>query len=170
MILSGGQKARVALARAMYSRASCIYLDDILSAVDLHTAQHIVDHCLQGPIAASRTLILVSHHASTCAPIAKKVVHLHHGHPVFVGTSASYLKTELYSHGVRQSINHTPDTPGLANSDHLPSGSLTPAPGVSQNYSDNSVKPSQSLHPKRPSQQVTAEQRVGRGPFMKCIT
>lgn len=32
--LSGGQKARVALARAVYSRAKIILMDDILSAVD----------------------------------------------------------------------------------------------------------------------------------------
>lgn len=32
--LSGGQKARVALARAVYSRASIILMDDVLSAVD----------------------------------------------------------------------------------------------------------------------------------------
>jgi ABC-type multidrug transport system fused ATPase/permease subunit len=32
--LSGGQKARVALARALYSRARHIIMDDVLSAVD----------------------------------------------------------------------------------------------------------------------------------------
>lgn len=32
--LSGGQKARVALARAVYSRAKIVLMDDILSAVD----------------------------------------------------------------------------------------------------------------------------------------
>lgn len=35
--LSGGQKARVALARAVYSRAKTVLLDDPLSAVDSHT-------------------------------------------------------------------------------------------------------------------------------------
>lgn len=32
--MSGGQKARVALARAMYSRCSVVLLDDPLSALD----------------------------------------------------------------------------------------------------------------------------------------
>jgi ABC-type multidrug transport system fused ATPase/permease subunit len=32
--LSGGQKARVALARAVYSRAKHVLMDDVLSAVD----------------------------------------------------------------------------------------------------------------------------------------
>lgn len=32
--LSGGQKARISLARAVYSRASIVLLDDVLSAVD----------------------------------------------------------------------------------------------------------------------------------------
>lgn len=40
--LSGGQKARVSLARAVYSRASLLLLDDVLSAVDAHTSAHIV--------------------------------------------------------------------------------------------------------------------------------
>lgn len=43
--LSGGQKARVSLARAVYSRASTLLFDDILSAVDAHTAAHIVSQC-----------------------------------------------------------------------------------------------------------------------------
>ena len=40
--LSGGQKVRISLARAVYSRASTLLFDDILSAVDAHTAAHIV--------------------------------------------------------------------------------------------------------------------------------
>ncbi|KAI5949274.1 YCF1 [Candida jiufengensis] len=46
--LSGGQKARLSLARAVYARADVYLLDDPLSAVDEHVGKHLVDHVL-GP-------------------------------------------------------------------------------------------------------------------------
>jgi ABC-type multidrug transport system fused ATPase/permease subunit len=46
--LSGGQKARVALARAVYSRAPVMLLDDPLSAVDAHVGKALFSRLL-GP-------------------------------------------------------------------------------------------------------------------------
>lgn len=46
--LSGGQKARVSLARAVYARADIYLLDDVLSAVDSHVGKHIMEQVL-GP-------------------------------------------------------------------------------------------------------------------------
>ena len=46
--LSGGQKARLALARAVYARADIYLLDDVLSAVDQHVGRHIINNVL-GP-------------------------------------------------------------------------------------------------------------------------
>ncbi|KAG6813216.1 hypothetical protein H0H92_013103 [Tricholoma furcatifolium] len=84
--LSGGQRARVALARAMYSAAECILLDDPLAAVDMHTAQHLLNKCLAGPLAQDRTILLVTHHLSLCLPAASYLVELSHGKVIRQGT------------------------------------------------------------------------------------
>lgn len=42
--LSGGQKARLSLARAVYSRADVYLMDDCLSAVDQHVGRHLIDN------------------------------------------------------------------------------------------------------------------------------
>ena len=55
--LSGGQKARVALARAVYARSWCVLLDDPLSAVDGHTARFLFEWLLQGELLKHRTVV-----------------------------------------------------------------------------------------------------------------
>ena len=77
--LSGGQKARIALARAFYSRARHVLIDDALSAVDAHTAQHLYEHCLRGPLAAGRTIVLVTHAVALTLPGAAHAVVMHSG-------------------------------------------------------------------------------------------
>ncbi|KIJ49985.1 hypothetical protein M422DRAFT_246356 [Sphaerobolus stellatus SS14] len=60
LTLSGGQKARVTLARAIYSSAEIIILDDVLSALDVHTSKWILEKCFLGDLVKGRTLIMVS--------------------------------------------------------------------------------------------------------------
>ncbi|KAF8955330.1 multidrug resistance-associated ABC transporter [Flammula alnicola] len=97
--LSGGQKARVSLARAVYSRASILLLDDVLSAVDAHTAHHLYHECLRGELMTGRTVILVSHHVQLCAPGAAYVVALDNGRVQFEGS-----KADFYSSGAITSL------------------------------------------------------------------
>ncbi|KAG9120664.1 hypothetical protein FRC07_003763, partial [Ceratobasidium sp. 392] len=88
--LSGGQKARVSLARAIYSRASVLFLDDVLSAVDSHTASHLFDRCLRGPLARNRSIVLISHHVQLVLPGASFVVALDNGRVLFSGSQAQF--------------------------------------------------------------------------------
>ncbi|KKY22663.1 putative abc metal ion transporter [Phaeomoniella chlamydospora] len=59
--LSGGQKARLTLARAVYARADIYLLDDVLSAVDQHVGRHIINRVLgAGGLLNSKTRILAT--------------------------------------------------------------------------------------------------------------
>ncbi|EMD36160.1 hypothetical protein CERSUDRAFT_115127 [Gelatoporia subvermispora B] len=74
--LSGGQKARITLARAVYSSAEVLLLDDILAALDVHTSKWIVEKCLSGHLVRGRTVILVTHNVAIARPVADFVISL----------------------------------------------------------------------------------------------
>lgn len=58
--LSGGQKARVSLARALYSNRDIYLLDDILSAVDVHVGNFIMEKTIREYL-KGKTVIMPTH-------------------------------------------------------------------------------------------------------------
>jgi ATP-binding cassette subfamily C (CFTR/MRP) protein 1 len=63
--LSGGQKARLGLARALYARADVYLMDDPLSAVDEHVSRHIMKNVVCGDgLLATKTRILATNSIS----------------------------------------------------------------------------------------------------------
>ena len=60
VLLSGGQRARVGLARAVYADADVYLLDDPLSAVDAKVGKYIFEECIRG-ILSKKTRIVVTH-------------------------------------------------------------------------------------------------------------
>ncbi|WWC68639.1 uncharacterized protein I206_102570 [Kwoniella pini CBS 10737] len=68
--LSGGQKARLTLARAVYSKTEVVLLDDIFSALDTLTSRWIIDNLFKGDLMKNRTVLLITHHVGLAAPIA----------------------------------------------------------------------------------------------------
>ncbi|KAJ6631472.1 multidrug resistance-associated ABC transporter [Mycena sp. CBHHK59/15] len=99
--LSGGQKARVALARAVYAKTKYVLLDDPLSAVDSHTSRVLYEKCLRGPLLANRTVILVTHHVELVLPGAYYLVRMLDGRIDTQGTVK-----ELRAQGVLDDITH----------------------------------------------------------------
>lgn len=61
--LSGGQKARINLARSVYKEKDIFLFDDVLSAVDSRVGKHIMDECLMGKL-KNKTRILATHQLS----------------------------------------------------------------------------------------------------------
>ena len=93
--LSGGQKARIALARACYARTRTLILDDPLSAVDAHVGRHIFREVL-GPagLLAGTTRILVTHQTQYL-PLADKVVLLEQGAVLAQGSFTELQASEV---------------------------------------------------------------------------
>ncbi|KAH0816952.1 hypothetical protein GEV33_005840 [Tenebrio molitor] len=70
IMLSGGQKARVNLARAVYRDADIYLLDDPLSAVDSHVARHIFETCFLDYL-KNKCIVLVTHQIQFLHNISK---------------------------------------------------------------------------------------------------
>jgi ABC-type multidrug transport system fused ATPase/permease subunit len=91
--LSGGQKWRVSFARALYSRAGILVLDDIFSAVDAHVGRHLLEEALTGELGRGRTRILVTHHVALTLPQTKYSVLLGDGGVKYAGNVEDLRKS-----------------------------------------------------------------------------
>ncbi|WKY15512.1 hypothetical protein Q1695_000749 [Nippostrongylus brasiliensis] len=82
--LSGGQKARLALARAIYSDADIFLLDDPLSAVDATVGRFLFEKCICGHL-RNKIVILVTHQIQFLHR-ASRVLLMKNGEVVSAGT------------------------------------------------------------------------------------
>ncbi|OMJ85785.1 hypothetical protein SteCoe_12855 [Stentor coeruleus] len=87
--LSGGQKARVALARALYKDSDVYLLDDPLSALDIKTGQKILFNIKK--FYNEKIVILTSHQAWALEK-ADMILTLSHGVQEFWGTYEEFIK------------------------------------------------------------------------------
>ena len=76
--LSGGQKARISLARAVYAEKQCILLDDPLAALDQRVKKRIFKFVMMRKL-ANKTRILVCHDLDFL-PLADSIICLKEGH------------------------------------------------------------------------------------------
>ncbi|KAM7362920.1 CF transmembrane conductance regulator isoform 2-T6 [Cochliomyia hominivorax] len=95
--LSGGQRARISLARAIYKPASIYLLDDPLSAVDAHVGRHLFDEVIgpRGRLATEKaTRILVTHQVHFLTE-ADWIVIMENGKVSRQGTYNDLISSEL---------------------------------------------------------------------------
>ncbi|XP_065177457.1 ATP-binding cassette sub-family C member 4-like [Sycon ciliatum] len=91
--LSGGQKARIGLARALYQDASAYLLDDPLSAVDVAVGQLIFEKCIRG-LLKDKPVILVTHQTQYLHEATRLLV-LDEGKSLGTFTYTELLRSDL---------------------------------------------------------------------------
>ncbi|KAK9869834.1 hypothetical protein WA026_003563 [Henosepilachna vigintioctopunctata] len=82
--LSGGQRARINLARAVYKQADIYLLDDPLSAVDTHVGKELFENCITGYL-SEKTVILITHQLQYLNNV-EHIIFLEDGHIKAEGT------------------------------------------------------------------------------------
>ncbi|CAG9315441.1 unnamed protein product [Blepharisma stoltei] len=89
--LSGGQKARISLARAVYSQKEILFLDDPLSAVDAEVSGILFNECIKKAL-KGKTVILVTHQVNILSQ-ADKILVLDAGSQIFFGKYEKFLQS-----------------------------------------------------------------------------
>ncbi|KAJ3184929.1 hypothetical protein HDU85_001622 [Gaertneriomyces sp. JEL0708] len=90
--LSGGQKARVALARAVYRDADIYLLDDPIAALDAHVSKEVFEKTIRGALRA-KTVVLATHQLHLL-PEVDHILVLEHGRVVQAGPFKSLMSDE----------------------------------------------------------------------------
>ena len=145
--LSGGQKQRISLARALYCTARHVLMDDVLSAVDSHTAKWIFDKALMGPLMLNRTCILVTHNATLCLPHAEFAVLLDNGRTTAQGTPEEVVASgklaedmsKFESRPASRGVSRVPSK--IAVDDVISHGHLAPPNGAVNGTANGNGKP-----------------------------
>jgi len=100
--LSGGEKQRVTIARAILKKPRILVLDDALSAVDADTEKHILDNIAS--FETKPTTVVISNRISALRHMDKVLV-LDNGHVEEEGTHSDLLRSKgMYWHIFRKQL------------------------------------------------------------------
>ncbi|KAH0354202.1 P-loop containing nucleoside triphosphate hydrolase protein, partial [Aureobasidium melanogenum] len=98
--LSGGQKNRISLARAIYSRRSLVLLDDVLSGLDTRTERLVFNRVLgpQGILRKMRSTVVLATHAIGWLRYADTILVLEDGKLVYQGAPGNAPASFIRQH------------------------------------------------------------------------
>ncbi|MFC9581317.1 heme ABC transporter ATP-binding protein [Streptomyces yangpuensis] len=105
--LSGGERARVALARVLAQRAPLLLLDEPTAALDLHHQELVLRVCRERA-AAGDAVVVVLHDLGLAAAYADRAAVLHDGRIAADGPPAEVFEDVLLSRVYRQPVEVLP--------------------------------------------------------------
>ncbi|KAJ2660729.1 Multidrug resistance-associated protein 1 [Coemansia sp. RSA 1200] len=146
--ISGGQCARLALARTVYSKADIYVLDDPLSAVDAHVKRHILDHVIMDSGLLGGKIRVLSVNAESLLPFFNQVVRLGDGTALVTQQTPqeySPVASKPFADkddGDDDDGDAASDVSSTVAADSLPT---TPTMGTGGNKENNSVGPGEAV-------------------------
>jgi oligopeptide transport system ATP-binding protein len=111
---SGGQKQRLAIARALALEPKVLLLDEVLSALDCSVQAHIANLLLELQASLGLTYIFITHDLTMAAHLADEIAVMHQGRIVEQGSTENVLRAP--QHQVTQNL--VVSTPSF----HVPAG------------------------------------------------
>ena len=93
--LSGGQKARISIARALYNENDIYIFDDPISALDAHVGKSIMMNCIVNYL-KNKTRILITH-ALQYASFADTIIYMKNGNIYWEGNYNELINQSFYS-------------------------------------------------------------------------
>ncbi|XP_045666907.1 ATP-binding cassette sub-family C member 4 isoform X1 [Ursus americanus] len=136
--LSGGQKARVNLARAVYQDADIYLLDDPLSAVDAEVGRHLFELCICQTLHEKITILVT--HQLQYLKAASQILILKDGRMVQKGTYTEFLKSGVDFGSLLKRENEEADQSPALGSPALRTRSFSASSVWSQQSSRPSLK------------------------------
>ncbi|XP_022432636.1 multidrug resistance-associated protein 4 isoform X3 [Delphinapterus leucas] len=136
--LSGGQKARVNLARAVYQDADIYLLDDPLSAVDAEVSRHLFELCICQALYQKITILVT--HQLQYLKAASQILILKDGEMVQKGTYTEFLKSGIDFGSILKKENEETEPSTVPGSPALRSRTFSESSVWSQQSSRPSLK------------------------------
>ena len=92
--LSGGQKARISIARALYAEKDIYIFDDPISALDVNVGMKVMKNCIIKHL-SEKTRILVTH-ALQYVPFANRIIYMNKGEIKWMGTYQEIKEQDFF--------------------------------------------------------------------------
>ncbi|CAL6032246.1 Xenobiotic-transporting_ATPase / Multidrug resistance-associated protein [Hexamita inflata] len=139
--LSGGQRARISLARAVYNEADIYLLDDPLSAVDAHVGKRIWNEVILGYLISQGKTVMIASHQTHYFSDCNRILTIDHGYISKIEENKKFeesnIKTEQQPQQLMKDGNQMNQSAGKLTKEESLSGSGNVSWNIYGKFIDN---------------------------------